>query len=178
MAYFVRIIGAILVFSAFTFAQEVPNHQENETDLSGSFQYQVDPNWIYQPDNSAALLYDNGPAFNVPGGGPIAGSDLSLLENTTLGMTTLGFGHQVSANNRMADDFTIPAGETWTIDSVVFYAYQTNGGIPSTITAVNVRIWDGDPSAGGTVIWGDTSTNVMTNTTFSNIYRHSETSPG
>ncbi len=179
MASFVRIIGVILLLSTFTFAQESLVF-DNETDLSGNFTYQVDPNWIYQSDNSAALLYDNGPAFNVPGGGPVAGSDLSLLENTTLGMSTLGFGAQISAsaNNRIADDFIIPTGETWTIDSVVFYAYQTSGGIPSTITAVNVRIWDGDPSVSGTVIWGDTSTNVMTNTTFSNIYRHSETSPG
>ncbi|MBT8379879.1 MAG: T9SS type A sorting domain-containing protein [Ignavibacteria bacterium] len=154
--------------------------QDIEASNEGQFQYQVDPNWVYTSDGPDALLYDNGPALNVPGGGPVAGSDLSLLENTTLGMSTLGFGHQLTAtaNNRIADQFTIPSGETWTIDSLAFYAYQTNGGIPSTITAVNVRIWDGDPSAGGTVVWGDTATNVLANTYFSNIYRHSESSPG
>ena len=125
--------------------------------------------------DGAGVLYDNGPFINVPGGGPEPGSDLSLLENVALSMTTLGFGHQFLNGYRMADEFTVPS-PGWIIDEVKFYAYQTNSGFPtSTMTGVYLQIWDGDPSAGGSVIWGDLVTNVMTATTFTNAFRHSET---
>ena len=90
----------------------------------------------------AAVLYDNGPLVTHPGGGA-GGADASALQ-TALGMTTYGFGHQVTANNRVADDFTVPAGG-WSIDDIVFFAYQTGSGQTSTITSVNYRIWDGVP---------------------------------
>jgi hypothetical protein len=148
-----------------------------ETVFEANFDYkQVDPSWVYPTDGPDAMLYDNGPAFNVPGGGS-GGADLSLLESTTLGMNTLGAGHQFTLGYRMADEFTVPAGETWTIDSLIFYAYQTNSGMASTITGVYCQIWDGDPSAGGTIVWGDLTTNRLANTYWSNIYRASETSP-
>jgi hypothetical protein len=78
----------------------------------------------------------------------------------------------------MADDFTIPAGGNWSIDEIVFYAYQTGAPTTSTITEVNLRIWDGEPGNGGTVIWGDNTTNIMVNTMWSGIYRVSETTTG
>ena len=165
------LVFTLLLCTGISYAQN--NAQDVETVFENNFINGVAPGWHY--DSPTDVLYDNGPAFNVPGGGA-GGADLSLLENTTLGMTTLGFGHQVSAGNRIADDFT--ATEEWTIDSIVFYAYQTNGGIPSTITAVNLRIWDGSPdNPSSTVVWGDSTTNVMVYTEWSNIYRASETSP-
>lgn len=124
------------------------------------------------------VLFDNGPLVNSVGTGA-GGADESVLQTTSLGMTTLGFGHQVLNGNRMADDFTIPPGETWIIDEFVFFAYQTGSTTTSTMTGVNMRIWDGDPSLpGSTVVFGDTSTNVMTDTAFTNIYRITETTVG
>jgi len=154
-----------------SFVLVAQNAQEIATE--GYFDYsQVDPNWVYPTDGPDAMLYDNGPAFNTPGG-HVSGADLSLLE-TALGMNTLGAGHQFTLGYRMADDFTVPAGETWTIDSLVFYAYQTNSTTTSTITGVYFQIWDGDPSAGGTIVWGDLTTNRLSNTYWSNIYRGSD----
>ncbi|NWF49183.1 MAG: T9SS type A sorting domain-containing protein [Ignavibacteriaceae bacterium] len=121
-----------------------------------------------------ALLYDNGPLVNAPGGG-FGGADASVLQ-TALAMSTYGFGHQVSANNSVADDFTVPS-EGWQLDQVQFFAYQTGSTTTSTITEVRVRIWNGDPTAGGTIIWGDLTTNVMSATAFSNIYRSIDTNP-
>ncbi|GBD86197.1 hypothetical protein BMS3Abin03_00107 [bacterium BMS3Abin03] len=165
------VVFALLLCAGISYAQN--NAQDVETVFENNFIFQITPGWQY--DSPADVLYDNGPAYNVAGGGA-GGADLSLLENTTLGMTTLGFGHQVAAGNRIADDFT--ATEEWTIDSIIFYAYQTNGGIPSTITAVNLQIWDGPPDLGtSTIVWGDATTNVMVYTEWSNIYRASETSP-
>lgn len=130
------------------------------------------------PNNPAAVLYNNGPFVNAPGGGP-GGADGSVLQ-TSLAMTTLGLGHGSPTNVRVADDFTIPAGQTWTIDNAQFFAYQTGSTTTSTMTFVNVRIWNGVPgSAGAVVVWGaDSTTNRMTATSWSNAYRYSETAVG
>jgi subtilisin-like proprotein convertase family protein len=116
-----------------------------------------------------AVLYDNGPLVTHPAGGA-GGADASALQ-TALGMGTYGFGHQVSAGNRVADDFTI-AGGNWVIETITLFAYQTGSSTTSTINAVNLQIWDGPPdNPASTVVWGDTTTNIMTSTTWSNIYR-------
>jgi len=179
------LILSLFLFTGLVIAQESVN--DIETNSGTNYTLPAGVKWdnvsrqINNPisPNGAmsTLLYDNGPAFNVPGGGP-GGADLSLLENTALGMSTLGFGHQFTVGNRMADEFTVPAGETWTIDSLIFYAYQTGSTTTSTMTGVYFQIWDGDPAGAGTVVFGDLTTNRISNTYWSNIYRHSETSPG
>ncbi|MCB9134574.1 MAG: proprotein convertase P-domain-containing protein [Anaerolineales bacterium] len=120
----------------------------------------------------ADVLYDNGPLVTNPGAGA-GGADVSALQ-TALGMTLYGFGHAQTSGFRVADDFTVPAGG-WTLDQVIFYAYQTGSSTTSTMTGVNLRIWDGPPNAGGNIIWGDTTTNIMSSTTWSNIYRTLDT---
>ncbi len=128
------------------------------------------------PNAVAASLYSNGPLVNSVGTGA-GGLDESILQNGTLGLTTLGSGHQLSTGNRVADDFTI-TGPDWTITNITFYAYQT-GEIASTITAVNLRIWDGVPGAmGSNIIFGDNTTNRMVSTVNSNILRVDEGSTG
>ena len=127
--------------------------------------------------NRGSVLHDNGPLVNSPGTG-VGGADESVLQNTSLGMNTLGFGHQVLNNNRVADEFTI-TGADWLIDSITFFAYQTNSTTTSPITSVNFQIWDGPPGAGGSnVVFGDTATNRLTSTAWSGIYRVSETTTG
>jgi len=121
------------------------------------------------PPIELALLYDNGPLVNLPGGGA-GGADASVLQ-TALTLTVFGFSHSVATNNHVADDFTVPAGG-WTVDSLVFYAYQTGSTTTSTITGVRYQIWDGVPGApGSSVVFGDLTTNRLTNTTWSNAYR-------
>jgi hypothetical protein len=133
---------------------------------------------LVTPSNPAAVIYNNGPFVNAPGTGP-GGADGSVLQ-TSLTMTTLGLGHGSPTNVRLADDFTIPAGQTWTIDNALFFAYQTGSTTTSTMTFVNVRIWNGVPGApGSAVVWGaDSTTNRMTATTWANAYRYSETAVG
>ncbi len=128
------------------------------------------------PSAVAAALYSNGSLVNGVGTGA-GGLDESILQNNTLGLNTLGAGHQVSAGNRVADEFTI-VGPDWNITNITFYAYQT-GATASTITAVNLRIWDGIPGAmGSNIIFGDDTTNRMVSTVNSNILRVTETSTG
>jgi len=116
-----------------------------------------------------AVLYDNGPLVTHPGGGA-GGADASALQ-TALGMGTYGFGAQVSAGNRVADEFTVTDAAGWTIDTITFFAYQTGSGTTSTINALNLQIWNGAPNGGGVVVWGDTSTNILASSVWSNIYR-------
>lgn len=121
-------------------------------------------------------LYDNGPLVTSTGTG-IGGADESVLQNNTLSMTSLGTAHQSSANLRVADDFTVPA-EGWNISSIDFFAYQTNQ-TASTITSINLRIWDGIPAdPGSQIIFGDTSTNILSSTSNSGILRVDESSQG
>ncbi|MEP0775109.1 MAG: hypothetical protein HRF46_12180, partial [Acidobacteriota bacterium] len=117
----------------------------------------------------AAVLYDNGPLVTHPGGG-FGGADASALQSD-LGLSTYGFGHALSSGYRVADDITVPAGG-WYIDTITFFAYQTGSGTTSTIDHINLRIWDGVPGAvGSTIVWGDTTTNRLVSTAWSNIYR-------
>lgn len=132
--------------------QTIQNIQRGATDL---------------PSNP--VLYDNGPIVTHPGGG-FGGADVSVLQNNLL-MNTYGFGHQVSMGYWVADDFTVPAGG-WTIAGFGFYAYQTYSTTTSTFTAVHLKIFDGDPSLpGSNLIFGDGTTNRMTSSDFTNIYR-------
>jgi hypothetical protein len=122
------------------------------------------------------VLFDNGSIINSPGTG-MGGADESVLQNVSLGMITFGTGHQSSANLRVADDFTV-SGDDWAITTIDLLAYQTDIPAPS-ITAVNLRIWDGVPAAmGSTVVFGDTTTNVLSSTSAANILRVDENTTG
>ncbi|MES2595078.1 MAG: choice-of-anchor D domain-containing protein [Verrucomicrobiota bacterium] len=122
-------------------------------------------------------IYDNGPLVTHSGTGA-GGADESRLQTTSLGMSTIGFGGQTTANNRVADDFTIPTGETWTITGLEVFSYQTGSTTTSTYNGLHFRIWNGAPNAGGTIVFGDTTTNRLTNSKFSNTYRVTETTVG
>ena len=118
-------------------------------------------------DGPLDVLWDNGPMVTHPGGG-YNGADASALQ-TSLGMTVYGFGHAISTGYSVADDFTLSAD--CSIEELHFFAYQTGSGITPTINAYHVEIYDGDPSSGGTIVWGDWTTNVFTSATFTNDYR-------
>lgn len=122
---------------------------------------------------TGGVLHDNGPLVTHPGGGA-GGADASALQ-TALGLNIYGFGHAVTTGFRVADDFTVTDPSGWEIDSFLFYAYQTGSTTSSTITSINYRIWNGNPSSGGAVIFGDTTTNRLVSSTWSNIYRSIDT---
>lgn len=168
------LVTALIVSFAFSFPILADDFRREEA-VHGSAPGKVeDPIVIVQNTTELALLYDNGPFVTAPGGGPVAGSDGSVLVSP---MTTLGFGHATTTAFRIADDFVVPVNETWQIDSIVFFAYQTGSTTTSSMTAVNYRVWSGNPGS-GIVVFGDTSTNKLTATYFSNCYRYSSTAVG
>ena len=164
----------------------IPLTLTNESDVAISWEVQEDAPWLSEdpisgilpgreppaapmPDEIQAVLFENGPLITHPGGGS-GGADASAVQ-TDLDLSTYGFRHDLASGYRVADDFVV-TGAGWNIDSITFYAYQTNSGTASTINHVNLRIWDGIPDAPGShVVWGDTTTNLLANTTWSNIYR-------
>lgn len=116
------------------------------------------------------LILSNGPLVTNPGVG-YGGADASAVQSGLL-MTTYGLGFQLTAGNRLADDFTVPSGQTWQVTSFRFFGYQTYSTLASTFTSLNLQIWEGVPGAAGSaVIWGDESTDRLTSTSFSGIYR-------
>ena len=169
---FFKLIVFSVAYSSLVFAagESIDTYDANEVTtfpVVNASDYQI-------PSGSVGVLFDNGPLITSVGTGP-GGEDESILENVTLGMTTLGAGH--TGAFRVADDFTI-AGDDWDISTITFFAYQT-GAIASTITEVNLQIWDGVPGAAGSnVIFGDETTNIMSSTSFSNILRVAEDTAG
>ncbi len=123
-------------------------------------------------------LYESGPFVNSPLSGA-GGADESILQTNLFGMSIFGFGNQVLSGNRLADDFTVTDANGWDVESITFFAYQTGSTTASTITAVNYRIWDGSPAdPASQVIFGDTATNRLIGTTWTNAYRVTETTGG
>jgi hypothetical protein len=85
--------------------------------------------------------------------------------------STLGLGHVFlgASDFGLADDFTIPAGPSWNITTIRVYSLdQVTTGTTSPYNNIRVRIWNGVPGAGGTVVWGDMTTNVFAGTAYTN----------
>jgi hypothetical protein len=122
------------------------------------------------PLHAQQLLYDNGP-FITPGSG-FGGAAVSAVQ-TALGMSVYGFGDQLSQGYRLTDDFTVTSPTGWQIDQIIFYTYQNNSPIDtSTITEVNYAIWDGPATdLASRIVYGDTTTNRLVSSVWSNIYR-------
>lgn len=119
------------------------------------------------------IVYSNGPYFNVAGGG-FGGADLSLLENTSVGNTTLGSNNSTGGGFRVADEWVVT--ETVEVSAIDFYGYQTGSTTTSSFTSVTLVVWDGEPEV-GTVIYGDNAISAMVTTQWSGAYRASETDP-
>lgn len=127
---------------------------------------------------AASPLYDNGPLVNSPGTG-VGGADESRLQFTAFEMTTLGFGFQLSQEARLADQFTVPEGRFWFVDSITFFGYQVGSTTTSTFTALNYRVLDGPPAEPTTgVVFGDTTTNRLLSSGWTGIYRVREPESG
>lgn len=121
-----------------------------------------------------AQIYSNGDlstgATSASGVAAPAGYTWSEVQsdtgNTTESNTNFGYSAYYLADGStsfaIADDFTVPTGESWSVDSFDFFLYQTNyaGSVPP-IDQLRVQLYSGNPSAGGTVVAGDLTTDVF-----------------
>lgn len=120
------------------------------------------------------LLYDSGPLLNSPGTGANGASE-SLVQ-TGLGLATLGFDHNQPTNRSVADDFAVSAAGGWRVNQLAFWMYEENSGITSSISSTVYRVWNGSPTGGGSIIYGDLTTNRLVSASFANLYRALDTS--
>ena len=129
-------------------------------------------------DAPAVIIYDNGPyqtgATSKSGVAAPAGAQWSELQNFVGEAASQNSAGSTCSQStfRVADNFVVPVGETWTINSVITFAYLTGGGATTPFTAGTLRIWNGRPGdAGSTVIFGDLTTNRLASSTDTNTFR-------
>ncbi|HLP85355.1 MAG TPA: hypothetical protein VK157_13480, partial [Phycisphaerales bacterium] len=134
------------------------------------------------------VLKDNGPFITAQGTGA-NGADISLAQPNAAGdgVTYIGLG--VTNNTpaggpgsggpfRNGDQLTIPAGETWDIDRVEFFAFQTQSSNFSTeflYSGAYIAVYDQLPGAGVEPIYGDYTTNRLRGGAWTGAYRVSGT---
>jgi subtilisin-like proprotein convertase family protein len=122
---------------------------------------------------SNAQTFSNGPlstgATNSVGTAAPAGTTWSELQT---GATTFGYSASTTAGFSVADDFTISCG-TWNVTKLTFYGYSTGyTGTTSPFTDLRVAIYNTNPTVGNPApIFGDRTTNRLTASSFSNMYR-------
>lgn len=89
----------------------------------------------------------------------------------TNGMIYNGLNMDRTQGTWVADAFTVPAGATWIFDTVIVYGYQYGSTLTSPFMSGHMMLYNGIPGAGGTVIWGDTLTNILSSSAFTGIYK-------
>jgi hypothetical protein len=123
-------------------------------------------------DNKVTIANPNQLGIVTDPGAGAGGFDASVLVNTgTPPDTIFGFGH--GTGNRLAENFTVPAGFNWTISGAHVFGYTTGATVPGTTAGV-ARILDGSPAIPASVtLAGDTTTNRLQagSNVFMNIYR-------
>jgi hypothetical protein len=124
-------------------------------------------------------VYSNGPVStgSVSRSGVVAPNGYTWSEsqsdegNTTETNSVTGFGGTFP-DVRLADNFTVPAGQVWRISSVSVWGFRTNWtNINTPFSGGVLQIWNGRPGdPGSSVIFGDLSTDRLLSSTSSNIY--------
>jgi hypothetical protein len=119
------------------------------------------------------VLHDNGPYITGIGNGA-GGANTSAIET---GYNTFGYSVSLALPARIADDFTVPASKTWTLSKLRWLTYQTGSTTTSTINDVKVQIWSGaaGPFGGATLLAGDLTTNRLTSSAWTGVYRVTQT---
>ncbi len=133
---------------------------------------------VQQAPGYLSTLFSNG-IFVTGLGNGFGGADTSQLEIISLGpplvmLGAYGLSWQASVPNHLADDFTVPPAKLWSLNTLKWYGYQTDAppGPTSSISDVRVQVWNLRPDQpGAVVLYGDTTTNRLVSSSFTNCYR-------
>ncbi len=128
-----------------------------------------------QPSCSTNPLFTNGTFVTEPGRSvrPDDIEAFGFLAEPVTADTTPPDG---ITRARLADDVTV-GGNGWRPSAITLYGYEIGSGTTSTITGVvGLRLWNGTPGAGGTVIAGPVN-GTITRNEFTNVYRVVSTTP-
>ncbi|MGB0133996.1 hypothetical protein [Dokdonella sp.] len=118
---------------------------------------------LFATASMAQQIYSNGPFITNPGA-HVPSGDVSLAQDVTYpGYTMLGMN--AGPNFRLADDFFVPAGHIWTVNSATLYAYQF-GSDGADFTDARVIIWIGQPDGFASIkVFDGTAENLLVSTT-------------
>jgi hypothetical protein len=128
---------------------------------------------------SSALFSNGGFVTGISDGfGGANTSELEIIQPGPtppfLALTAYGLSFRQPSGDHLADDFSVPPSKIWSLSTLKWYAYQNDApaGPLSSITDVRVQIWSLRPDQGGAVVlYGDTTTNRLINSSFTNTYR-------
>ena len=134
---------------------------------------------IADEPNDVTVIYNNGEfrtgATSESGVAAPSGFVWSENQHDTGDLTAAnsvsGYGATLNAN-RLADNFTVPAGQTWVVSSITVYGFvQGWTASVSPFSGAVLQIWDGVPGAeGSNVVFGNTTTDRLLSSTPSNAY--------
>jgi hypothetical protein len=103
---------------------------------------------VHNSGSSKFVAVPFGPYITQTGVGG-GGADVSELYTTftlgSVGYNIFGYGMQSSLNTRVADDFSVPVGQVWSVTTIKWLAYQTGAATTGTITSMNLNLWKTDP---------------------------------
>jgi hypothetical protein len=106
-------------------------------------------------------------------GNGAGGANTSVIET---GSTIFGYLQNNATPARLADDYTIPTGQSWDLKTLRWTGYQTGAPTTGTMTGLFIEIFcGGAPGLTGVVCAGHTTTNRLTSQTFSGVYRVTST---
>jgi hypothetical protein len=118
----------------------------------------------------AQVLYDNGPVVTHPGQGA-GGADVSMCSSHPDSAGANMLWQAVDPRYfRVADDWVVPAGQTWNVSQLRLWGYATNAppGFPGW-TFYSLKIWrDQTPSDDPANFYQTTAAPAIT---FSGVYR-------
>ena len=96
------------------------------------------------------------------------------------GNVNAGFTNSVTNGFSLADNFTVPSGQSWSLSKFTAYAYSTGyAGATSPYTVIRVQIFNTNPSIGSPApIFGDLTTNRFSASSTASMYRIFNATPG
>jgi hypothetical protein len=132
---------------------------------------------VHNSGSSKTVAVPFGPYITQTGVGG-GGADVSELYTTftlgSAGYNIFGYGMQNSVNIHVADDFTVPAAQNWTVQGIKWLSYQTGAATTGTITSMNLNLWNTDPKG---QVPGNHSTaggNQFQSNSWTGVYRVSD----
>ncbi|MBK8699028.1 MAG: hypothetical protein IPN29_05595 [Saprospiraceae bacterium] len=111
------------------------------------------------------VLYDQSELINYPGLGA-GGANVSGSTGQFIGISV-----NISGGFALADEFMVPPGELWVIDSIAIFNYQTGSTTTSTINNLRMQLRKAAAPGSGPIVFGDLTTNRLGGSHFSGIYR-------
>ncbi len=104
------------------------------------------------------------------------GADVSEVQ-TTLGFTDFGINGDWEVGFTNADNFTVPEGETWSVNGFTVYSWQTGSTLQSTMEYLDFKVWDKSPDQGDAQLLYDFSDqNMLSGSRWTGIYRVADNS--